>query len=1101
MQQRVRRFPRTLDRLVLSSLILVSANLIASPIQFPDTPSLSPNGNTIYFSWNGDLWTVPVNGGIARQITTHPADDSQPHISPDGKKLAFISDRSGHRQVYVADLEDPDFAPVQITHHTAGYRLEDWFPDGDHLLVSSQQDEHWRHANRLFKLSLIAPRESPRQLFNAYASAAKVSPDGKKILFNREGYRWWRKGYQGSKAAQIWTYDLASKQFKKMIHAPTESLWPSWDNTGNSIIYVGGTSGSFNLWRYRLADQTNTQLTSFTDDSTVFPAISKDGSTAIFRHLSQLYRLDLNTGKAPTRIEIEAPSESLPEDEIRRQLNTADEVAFTKDGLEIAFISGGDVWVMDTELREPKQVTNTVEEEHSLIFGPDDESLYFVSNQNGQSDIWRASRSDTDQYWWLNDQFDLKQLTDDSAVEEDLQLSPTDEWIAYLRKNGDIWIISPDGKQSRMVHPSVLSPDFDWAPDGKWLVVADSDADFNRDIWLVSIEGDQTPFNLSRHPDNEGNPTWSPDGKLIAFTGRRYDQEIDIYFVWLEARNDEQDERDRKLEKALEAMKKHRKKEAPDENKDDAEAKSDEKKATEDSEEASEQLETKIDFKHIHERIRRIRIPNTSESRLFWSHDSKKLAFQANIEGKSGTYTISIPEDLKPKLLTDKTGTQAVWIKRENQILWLADKKPSRLLKSGKLEPLGFQVKQSLSRSARYKAAFEEAWRLMRDNYYDANLGNKNWQSVRRKYAPLAEAAIDESQLTLVIQLMLGELNGSHLGFYPSNTNPWKPESDWNISTAHLGLRFDVDFKGPGLKVRDRLPGGPSDQADSTIEAGETILRIDGNPVDSTMDLTPILNGPSKRTITLRVSNTEGEERDVTVTPISYSQARSLLYRKWIEDNRRMVKQGSEDSLGYLHVRAMNWPSFQQFERDIYAAGAGKEGLIIDVRENGGGFTTDHLLTVLTQPEHAITVPRDGGRGYPQDRSVYATWKKPIIVLCNQNSFSNAEIFSHAIKHLKRGQLVGVTTAGGVISTGSAQVMDVGRIRIPFRGWYLAGTGEDMELHGAEPDHTIWPHPGDLPAGVDKQLDKAIQLLLEEVEAARQIPSVQLKKASERQRD
>jgi len=183
------------------------------------------------------------------------------------------------------------------------------------------------------------------------------------------------------------------------------------------------------------------------------------------------------------------------------------------------------------------------------------------------------------------------------------------------------------------------------------------------------------------------------------------------------------------------------------------------------------------------------------------------------------------------------------------------------------------------------------------------------------------------------------------------------------------------------------------------------------------------------------------------------------------------VDQASNGTLGYLHIRGMNFPSFHRFEQELFMAGAGKDGLIIDVRNNGGGSTADHLLTALTQPVHAIAVPRGGGPGYPQDRMVYATWNKPIVVLCNQNSFSNAEIFAHAIKNLKRGQLVGVTTAGGVISTGGIPIMDIGFLRMPFRGWFTVNDGEDMELHGAVPDHIVWPEPGD---AEDKQLSKSV---------------------------
>jgi tricorn protease len=300
------------------------------------------------------------------------------------------------------------------------------------------------------------------------------------------------------------------------------------------------------------------------------------------------------------------------------------------------------------------------------------------------------------------------------------------------------------------------------------------------------------------------------------------------------------------------------------------------------------------------------------------------------------------------------------------------------------------------------------------------------------------------------------------------------------------------------LKVKDVLPNSPAELEKSRIERGEIIRSIDGVNVDPGMDLTEVLNGPVDRDIRLSVDNAEGERREVVLRPISYGAARNLLYEKWIRDNRKKVRDASDGLLGYVHIRGMNWPSFQKLERELYSEGAGKEGLIIDVRNNGGGFTTDHLLTMLCQPVHAITVPRGGGQGYPEDRRVYATWSKPIVVLCNQNSFSNAEIFSHAIKKLERGKLVGVPTAGGVISTGGTQIMDVGYLRLPFRGWFVLPSGEDMELNGAVPDYIIRSMPGEMPSGEDAQLDKAVGVLLEDVKARRARPMPELIKASER---
>ena len=276
------------------------------------------------------------------------------------------------------------------------------------------------------------------------------------------------------------------------------------------------------------------------------------------------------------------------------------------------------------------------------------------------------------------------------------------------------------------------------------------------------------------------------------------------------------------------------------------------------------------------------------------------------------------------------------------------------------------------------------------------------------------------------------------------------------------------------------------------------VVSIDGTAVDPTTDLTRLLNGPPGRDFHLKVKDADGKERDVQLRPITYTDARRLLYKKWLKDNRAMVEKLSGGKLGYLHISAMDMPSFRKFEEELYDAGAGKEGLVIDVRENGGGSTADHLLTALTQPRHAIAVPRGGGPGYPQDRTVYATWDKPIVVLCNQNSFSNAEIFSHAIKTLKRGKLVGVPTAGGVVSTGGTPIMDVGFLRMPFRGWFLIDSGEDMERHGAEPDVIVWPVPGDAAQGKDAQIEKAVDVLTADVKAWKERPQPKLKKASER---
>ena len=1071
-------------------------------IQLANRPSLSPDGTTVAFSWAGDVWTVPAGGGRARPLTRHPSADRDPEFSPDGKQIAFISEREGSPLVFVMPADGGN--PKQVGFHTSGYRMQGWSPDGRSILVAGPRDHFWREADRFF---LLRPDERTAEvpLFDAPGHNGSLSPDGKQLLFAREGAPWWRKGYKGSQDSQVWVYDLAAKTFTKRLDPPGGAHWPLWKPDGRGIYYVGLHRGALNLRERDLETGKDRPLTEFDDDSVVFPAISRDGKTVVFRHLFDLYRFRPGSGEPATKIDVWYDGDLAQNSKGRRTLTEATHVAFSKDGLEVAFTAGGDLWVMDTELKEPKRVTDTPEEERDPVFSPKGDAVLFVSDKGGQSDVWKAERADPAKDWWQNEAFKLERLSNDADVESDLRFSPDGGKVAFIRSRGDLWVMNPDGKDARKVVPSWNPPRYDWSPDGKWFVYAQEDDDFNADIWLVPLDGSKPPFNLSRHPDNESDPVWSPDGKLIAFTGRRGGTETDIYFVWLREEEDEKTSRERTIEKAVEKIKQARKKGGgPAAKTGDQPAKSD-TPSTKGEATPKPPPEVVIDLDRIHERIRRISVPDSTETSLFWSPDSKKLAFTGSVEGKSGVYTVDVPDDLKPKLLTTQVGNQARWLEAGNQIVWLSGGVPASLSPSGKETRYPFRASQEVDRSAKFRAAFDLCWRAMRDHYYDERLGNRNWDAVRRKYVDVAAAVPDADAFATVVNLMLGELNGSHLGFTTldalksrrgAGAGPVTERAP--VATAHLGLRFEPAYKGPGLKVRDVIPGSPADHKLTRIQPGEVVLSIDGAAVDPALDLTRILNGPIDRDVRLTVRSTEGKDRDLTLRPIPYIEVQELLYQKWVKDNRRRVEGLSRGSLSYLHIRGMDFPSFYKFEEELYSAGAGKSGLVIDVRENGGGMTADHLLTVLTQPTHAITVPRGGRPGYPQDRRVYATWNKPIVVLCNQNSFSNAEIFSHAIKTLKRGKLVGVPTAGGVISTGGTTIMDVGFLRLPTRGWFVVGDGEDMELHGAVPDVTLWPDPADFGRGVDAQLDKAVEVLQSDVEEANRRPRPKLLKATER---
>jgi tricorn protease len=1152
-------------------------------VQLADNPALSPDGKRLVFAWRGDLWGVTSTGGIARRLTHHETIDKQPRFSPDGKTLAFTSSRTGTTQVFTMAATG---GPVtQVTHHTGGNECAGWYPDGEALLVRGQRD-HWWKANqnfRYFKVAL-AERKAEELLFDDYGDEASLSPDGTQLLLTREGPAWWRKGYYGSQAAQIWLYDLRAKTFREILSPATGVRYPLWKPDGKSLYYVGnGSSKSWNLNEYNLATRESKTLTTFEDDSVVQPTLAADGKTVVFRRLFDLYRWQPDVDAAPKKIDIAVIDDDIRADPYdRKTLTTAKDFAVTKDGLEIAFIAGGDLWVMDTVLREPKQVTDTPEEESEPVFTADQTALLYISNAGGQCDIWKAEKSEANRYWWTNSKFNLKQLTKDPTTENSLTISPKGDKLAFVRGLGDLMTMNLDGGDVKRVFASWDKPEYDWSPDGKWFAYAVSDRDFNNDVWIIPSDASDKPFNVSRHPDNDFRPRWSPDGKILSYTGRRADDETDIFYVWLRAADEETNTRDRNLVKALEKMQKRNQPNAgvaptkkPEPGKEPEPTKKEPEPAKKDPDDSDtyhglpvrenptgfqpvirdqgsetdqqpmpmdppakaavtgaasagasateaavkKNVVVQIDFTNLHERIHKITNAHATETELTWSPDGKKLAFVATIEGKLGVYTIEFPENIKVTPFGTTALSKLRWL---DSGLWgLSGGAPTVISSAGAATGHRFSARQTVDRAGRYAAIFDQCWRVMRDDYYDERLGNRNWDAIRRKYHKAAHNAPDMEALTVVIQLMLGELNGSHLGFIPgvdslpdpSSPLPGAPAADpasptkdakWNLVTAHLGVRFDPTHRGPGLKIRDVLPRGPAARKQSQLASGEVILSIDGTAVDPQTDLTTILNGTLDREFRLQVRSANGagkdfRERTVRLRPISYAQARQLLYEAWILANRAEVDKLSDNKLGYLHISGMNMPSFYKFEEELYSVGAGKEGLVIDVRENGGGSTTDHLLTILTQPAHALTKARGSNEiGYPQDRIVYATWRKPIIVLCNQNSFSNAEIFSHAIKVLQRGKVVGVPTAGGVISTGATSIMDAGVLRMPFRGWYHPHTGEDMELNGAVPDIVIWNIPGELPAGKDRQLEAAIKQLQADVAETNKKPEPKLRKAMER---
>ena len=1033
-----------------------------SQIQLQSSATITPDSKTLVFAWAGDIWTSSLQGGKASRLTYHPAPDDTPKVSRDGKFVFFNSDRTGSEQVFRIPIQGG--TPDQITFHSEGSSLEDLHPTKPVILVRGYRDHSGRRPYRLIEKNLN-PKEDEEIIFDANARYGRYSPDGKKLLIVRDGAPTYRKGYEGAQASRLWLYDFTKETFTEPVKDKTGCRYPIWAPDGKSLYYVTSRSGAYNIWQHHFDKEGDRQITQYTDDSVFAPAISADGKTIVYRHLLDLHTISSQGKASPEKIDLyHRTTLEHPESETLTFRSTRD-ATVTPTGLEWAFEAGGEIWAMDTLLKEPNQLTNSPALESDIYFAKNGKYLYYKKDNGVIVNYWRMSKTNSKEFWWNAESFDHQPITKGPKQKYSFSLSPDEEQIAYVEYPGTLYLAKSDGSEARKLIEGWASPSYVWSPDGNHIAYAVEDYNYNSDIYIIATDGKSEPINVSRHPDSDYSPVWSPDGKILAFAGRRHSTQTDLFFVHLRRKTHFRSDRDTKIESARRAMSKdpQYKEEKKEET---TEAKTEKpKKEDEDSQDP-------IDFEDLYKRIQRIPLNGMSLSRLHWMPDSKNLTFQSDgsihrVEAKAGA---------KPAVMAKASGP-IIRYSDNDKIYLVADGVPSFFTK-GRLSSYSFTIPINRDRVQYQRMGFKIAWRVLRDRFYDGRLNNRDWDKIRTKYELAAANAPTANEYARVMALLLGELNASHMGFYPNDfPKQWKFNEAWRSFTPHLGVRLDKKNQ-----VTFVHPNGPADRPGSRLHIGDRILKVDDQAIRSDVSLTRTLNGRLDRDIHLSVKGEKDEApREVIIRPISYSQARALAQSAHLDKRNTRVKNASKDKIGYLHVARMMWDEFEKFEHHIYERGAGKDGLIIDVRDNGGGFTCDHLLTVLTQPMHAYTVGRNGATGYPQDRHVYASWNKPIVVICNQNSFSNAEIFSHAIKTIDRGKLVGTPTAGGVISTGSATILELGRMRLPGRGWFLPHNGEDMELYGAVPHFIVDVRPGDLSSGKDPQLDKAIEVLKKEV--------------------
>lgn len=1029
--------------------------LAQMPVKFARFPAPSPDGTQLAFSWQGDLWVVPIDGGLARRLTVHPAYDFAPLWSPDGTKLAFTSDRHGNDDVFVLDLVTGEIQ--RLTWFSGRDRALGWLPDSSGVVFESRRDWEPYGVDFVPYVALLKGG-TPYRLHDVEGTPVALAPDGKRIAFVRRDSAWWRKGYKGSAQGDLWLGTLGTKQFTRLTNTDTPDTMPLWSADGRTLYFVSERDGARNLYAMDIATKRVRPLTDFKGDGVRFPQINAKGTVITFEQGMEVWKLDLATGKRlPIAIEVPAMDSRTPTEVIRTFSANVSEYAIAPEGKEVAFIVRGELFV--TRFPEggapTPNLTKTVEPEEGIAWSKDGKWVYFAGERNGQTDLFRITSDDPEEpRLRRTTRHKIEPLTQTPQSESRPTPSPDGKWLAFERSPGNLVVMNLETREERTLVQSWNLGNFVWSPDSKWLAYDMYDENYNADVWVVSIEGG-TPVNLSRHPRNDFQPSWSADGRAIVFLSERDGDSINIYHLYLRREDYEKTRADREDEEDY----KH-----------DAPKKTEEKK---------DEPTVQIDFEDIHLRIRAVTRFATSVSEAVVGPDGEQIAFVSVHQGQSDLYLIKADGTDERRLTTGGLSPSSLrWSKDGKTLYFLSRGRIQRIATSGGTpQATNTEVRLTVNEPQERAYLFETAWRTLNETFYDPKFHGVDWQAMREKYRPYLPFAQSDRDFTAVVLMMLGELNSSHLSFSKGGGEPPASRSE----TGMLGVVFSNAREGEGLLIEHVVPNTPASRKDVNLQPGERIIAVNNRPITSTTNIWQLLDNTVGERVELRVRQPDGSERTVFLRPISVSAYNNARYQEWVAQKRKYVEQKTGGRLGYVHIQAMGEQSLREFERDLYAVAYGKQGLVIDVRFNSGGRTADFLLGMLSVPRHAYTVGREGKPGYPQDRLPLVPWNNPIVVLCNEQSFSNAEIFAHAIKTLKRGPLVGLPTAGGVISTGSRTLIDGSRVSTPGRGWYTIDKHVNLEGNGAQPDYLVEDMPEDLMEQRDRQLDKAIEVLLDRV--------------------
>jgi tricorn protease len=1025
----------------------------------------------VVFTYAGDLYTTSAKGGMARRLTSHPGYEMFARFSPDGKTIAFTGQYDGNTEVFTVPAAGG--IPKRITH-TATLSRDDvgdrmgpnnivmgWSPDGQYIIYRSRKQSFNDFKGQLFRVPVAGGLSE--QLPFSVAGNCSYSPDGQKLAYNRvfREFRTW-KYYQGGMADDVWIYDFKTEQSENITNNQSQDIFPMWG--ANKIYFLSDRDRTMNLFSYDLNTRTITKATDFKEFDIKFPSIGD--REIIFENGGSLFTFGLEDSKL-TRIPVIIENDFLYDrnewKDVSGSIRSAD---ISPNGERLILSARGEIFNNPVRQGITRNLTNTSGvHERNASWSPDGKWIAYLSDQPGEFEIFISDPRSLES---------ARQLTKNAdCYIFGFSWSPDSKSILYYDKLFRLWLIDvASGKKTKIIE-SEMGPvgDFSWSPDSKWITFVLPEQGMGI-VRLYSIETGKT-FDVTDGWYNSGRPVFSRDGKYLAFVSARtfnptysatewnhsYQDMNKLYLVSLNPETPypfapKDDEVSIAADSSKQAVSRPAKPAIP---------------GTDPSGIKDRIVEIPVaagnyfGIELVNDRLYYLFTSSETQGTRFKSFD---LAKQKETElGQNMNYSLS---SNGKKMLLIQAGKYGV--------IDLPSAKASIE------EPVSLSgLKVMVDKQVEWQQIFDETWRHMRDFFYDRNMHGVDWKAMHEKYKPLVAFVRHRSDLSYLLGEMIGELNVGHA--YVNNGERPMPE---RIQTGLLGA--SLSKAGSGYFRIDRIMNGAnwSDDLRSPLRApgvnvkeGDFITGIDGQTVKNVPDLYSLLIGKANQLVELMVSAKQDGSDAKPVLVKTIGNESQLTYYEWVQANIKKVDAATNGEVGYIHIPDMGVTGLNEFVRHYYPQ-LTKKALIIDDRGNGGGNVSPMIIERLQREITYATVSANQKKGSVNPSGTLAG---PKITLIDRYSASDGDLFPYRFKKLQLGKLVGVRTWGGVVGySGSIPCIDGGSIITPSFAPYAGdGSGFIIEGYGVEPDIVIDNDPHEEYKGIDRQLDKAIELIREEV--------------------